>query len=170
MDAYTGEIRMFAGNYAPQNWMLCDGSLLNITQYSPLYSLIGTIYGGNGSTNFALPDLRGRVPVHAGQLSGSSFNLGQSSGAEHVVLGQSNLPAHTHNMQGLNVAADANDPTNRVAANANIYAQNPDASTIAAFDSHTVQADGGTQNHENMMQFQVINYIICVNGEYPPRD
>jgi microcystin-dependent protein len=170
MDAYVGEIRLFAGSYAPTNWAICDGSVLNINSNPTLYSLLGTTYGGDGSTTFALPDLRGRVPVHFGQLSGGSYyNIGQKSGSEIAALSQTNLPSHSHTLSGANVTGNLDNPSGNVLANTNAYVVNPDPTTIAAMDANSVTQPGGNSAHNNVMPFQVLNYIICAQGLFPPR-
>jgi microcystin-dependent protein len=171
MDAYVGEIRLFAGSYAPTNWAICDGSVLNINSNPTLYSLLGTTYGGDGSTTFALPDLRGRVPVHFGQLTGGSYyNIGQKSGTETAALSQTNLPSHSHTLSGGNVTGNLDNPSGNVLANTNAYVVNPATNTIAAMDSNSITQPGGNSAHNNVMPFQVLNYIICTQGLYPPRN
>jgi len=170
MDPYIGEIRLFAGNYAPVNWALCDGSVLNISANPTLYSLLGTTYGGDGTTTFALPDLRGRVPVHFGQLSGGSYySIGNRSGSETHTLSQNELPSHSHVLSGANVGATLDTPSGNVMANAGAYVVNPDPTSIAAMAPNSVTQTGGAAAHDNMMPFQVLNYIICTQGLYPPR-
>lgn len=170
MDAYIGEIRLFAGSYAPVNWALCDGSVLNIMANPTLYNVIGTIYGGDGYTTFALPDLRGRVPVHFGQLSGGSYyNIGSKAGSETHTLIQNELPSHSHALSGANVPTTLDTPSGNVLANASAYVVNPDPTTITAMAPNSVTQTGGNAAHNNTMPFQVLNYIICTQGLYPPR-
>jgi len=171
MDAYVGEIRLFAGSYAPTNWAFCDGSVLNISSNPTLYSLLGTTYGGDGTTTFALPDLRGRVPVHFGQLTGGSYyTLGNQGGSETHTLTLNELPSHSHTLSGENVAGNLDNPSGNVLANTNAYVVNPNSTTIAAMDANSINQPGGYGAHDNVMPFQVLNYIICTQGMFPPRN
>jgi len=162
---YIGEIRIFAGNFAPVDWALCDGSLLAIAQYSALFNLIGTTYGGDGVSTFALPDLRGRVPIHQGtDRQGFTYVLGQPGGVETVTLSTAQLPSHTH-------AAAANDGTSGTPMDywsgwtGGQYSVSAPAQTMspAAVSNST----GGSSPHDNMIPFQVINFIIALYGIYP---
>jgi len=166
MDPFLGEIRMFGGNFAPVGWATCDGQILSIAQNTALFSLLGTTYGGNGQTTFALPDLRGRVSVH----QGGSFVLGQTGGSETVTLTTTNLPAHTHaaNAAAAGTALSpaghywAADPGENVAP----YAAAPDGKVMSGAAIHT---QGGSQPHENMQPFLAITFIIALSGVYPSR-
>jgi len=174
-DPFVGEIKMFAGNFAPRGFALCDGQLLAVNQNNALFSLLGTTYGGNGRTTFALPDLRGRVPIHEGKGQGlSSRALGSKSGSETETVTVSQLPAHTHMMQGSTGAAADSSPDDNVpatAAGANLYIQSPAAAEIVAMDSDAVVvSSGGNQTHKNIMPFQCINFIIALFGIYPSRN
>lgn len=168
-EAYVGEIRTFAGNYAPQGWALCDGSLLNISENEALYSLISTTYGGDGRTTFALPDLRGRVPVHMGlnTMTGTSFPLGQKAGTETVTLTTAQLPEHTHTVNASS-SGTMYIPTNAIwaASNGLQYSTNNPDGTMSATATSAV---GGNQPHNNMMPFLTVSYIICLYGTYPTR-
>ncbi len=169
-EPFVGEIRMFAGNFAPQGWAFCDGQLLAINQNDALFSLFGTIYGGDGRTTFGLPDLRGRVPIHAGQGPGlSERRLGSKGGAEKVTLTTNQLPSHTHAVKGTNDIADAADPTNAVPAQSttvDLYA--PVAPTVD-FNPAAVPNVGGSQSHTNVMPFLCVNFIVALFGVYPSR-
>ena len=166
-EPYTGEIRMFAGNFAPTGWAVCNGDILSIADNTTLFALIGTTYGGDGETTFALPDLRGRVPVHQGSLSGASYPLGQILGSEQVVLTAQTLPAHSHPLVASINAATAPSPAN------NLIAKSPQ---IALF-TNEVQAPGdplnailpvgGSQPHENCQPFVCVNFIISLFGQFP---
>ncbi|KEF37648.1 microcystin-dependent protein [Schinkia azotoformans MEV2011] len=194
MDSYIGMIMPWALNWAPVDWLPCDGRALPIQQYAALYSLIGITYGGNGTTNFNLPDLRGRVPVGMGQqLGGSNFVIGKVGGLETTTLTANQLPPHVHTFSGsvnVNVGAPANSgepTTNTPAANtclskandstggeANIYNTNPPTMMTAIMNSTaTVSGNTGAVGSglpfNNIQPYQVINYIICVNGLYPQR-
>ncbi|MDN4163326.1 phage tail protein [Nocardioides abyssi] len=165
---YLGEIRMFAGNFAPQGFELCDGRLLPISEHDALYALLGTTYGGNGETTFGLPDLRGRLPVHQGTGTGlSPRTLGQAYGTEQVTVTTAQLPAHHHAM----TAATAATSTSPVGALPGVpvggaaYAE-PSA---AAHTLHaaTVTSAGGTQPHDNRMPTLAITFIIATAGLFP---
>jgi microcystin-dependent protein len=166
-DQYVGEIRMFAGNYAPEGWAFCDGSTLPINGYEALYSLIGTTYGGDGQTNFKLPDLRGRIPVHQGQSqSGIVYAMGQQSGTETVTLTSAQIPAHTHPVNAQSATGTTNSPNNAFWAGNTIkqYAQSaPDGMMSAS----AITTAGGSQSHDNMMPYLAVSFIIAVNGLYP---
>lgn len=179
-EQYISEIRAFACNFAPQGWMFCDGQLLPISQYSSLFALLGTTYGGDGRTTFALPDLRGRTPVHMGQGPGlSARKLGAKSGAETMTLKQQHLPTHNHSVT---VGVECVEGTgNSNTASGNVWAKDagPAAVTYSsetpdgqmASDAVTVsQADVGNDTPFGIMQpFQVINYCIAVTGIFPSR-
>jgi microcystin-dependent protein len=162
---YVGEIRMFGGNFAPAGWAFCDGSLLAIAENDTLFNLIGTTYGGDGQSTFALPDLRSRVPVH----QGPSFVLGQVGGEESVTLTVNQIPAHTHVATCYPVAGNSADPTGKRWASSadtsiNPYAVPPGDSTMAA---QAIGIDGGSQPHDNMLPFLVISFIISLFGVFP---
>lgn len=167
MDAYIGEIRMFAGDYAPVGWALCDGSLINIVDNEVLFYLLGTTYGGNGVTNFALPDLRGRLPLGQGQGPGRSVRpLGQSFGSETVRLSQAELPQHTHTIQ---TGGDASTslPQGAIpgAVAFNQYATA--ASNPAVMAPAAVSRAGNDGVHNNVMAGTCINFIISLVGAFP---
>jgi microcystin-dependent protein len=155
-----GNIILFAGTYAPAGWAFCDGSSLNIGEYSPLFSLIGTTYGGDGSVNFNLPDLRGRAPIHQDQ----SFPIGQVGGSEQVTLLSSQLPVHTHTL-GSNQTATTVSPTANPPAVAAINTYNP--ATTGTMAAGSVGAFGANEPHENRQPSLVLNYIIALEGIYP---
>ncbi len=175
MDPYTGEIRIFAGNYAPVDWQLCDGSALPVNDYQALFSLIGTYYGGDGVNTFKVPDLRGRLAISQGQGPGLSARaLGQQGGTELAALDASSMAAHTH---ALNTAgANANTPTagpgvtfaNTVSPNT-MYVNDgaTPAPTTANPAANTIAVAGAGQTHDNIMPCMAFNYIICLNGIYP---
>lgn len=178
-DAYVGEIRLFAGSYAPDGWHLCDGTVLTVQGNEALFSLIGATYGGNGSTNFALPDLRGRVPIHMGQGTGlTNRAIGQTGGAETVALTTAQLPTHTHNLVASSSPATSTTPggtlglaTTTTSGWGLYYAGNtPTADVqIAPMASTAVGVTGNSQPHANMMPSLVLTYIICLLGTYPTR-
>lgn len=160
---FIGEIRMFAGNFAPSGWMFCEGQLLPISGNDALFSLIGTYYGGDGQTTFALPDLRGRAPVHVGP----NTQLAQMGGVENVTLTVAQIPAHSH-VAGASVANGvSDDPTGRVPArNA---AGVPQYGTVAdtSLAAGALLSTGGSQAHSNMQPYLAVNFIISLFGVYP---
>ena len=159
---FIGEIRMFAGNFAPVGWAFCNGALIPISENDALFNLIGTTYGGDGQTTFALPDLQSRVPVHVGP----GFVLGQSGGAESVTLTVSQIPAHSHVPQAFDAQGNQSNPAGNVWAQStlNNYDSNaPSASMNAAACGST----GGSQPHDNMIPFLVINFILSLFGVFP---
>jgi microcystin-dependent protein len=170
-EPFVGEIRMFAGSFAPRGWAFCDGQLLAVSQNDALFSLLGTIYGGDGRTTFGLPDMRGRIPVHAGFGPGlSSRQLGARGGAENVTLTVNQLPSHGHAMQASTNPADSGYPAGRVVANTDplpIY--NANAADTPAAGTQTGE-EGGSQDHTNIMPFLCINFIIALIGIYPSRN
>ena len=164
---YVGEIRLFAGNFAPAGWMFCDGSLLSIAQNTTLFQLIGTTYGGDGVQTFGLPDLRSRVPIHMGQGVGlSNYVLGQNGGSETVTLTASQIPAHTHVLNANSNHGTAVTPTN------NVWAGSADFSQYAAGPNGTMSPGavglaGSSQPHDNMLPYLGINFIISLFGIFP---
>jgi microcystin-dependent protein len=161
-EPFIGEIRQFAGNFAPQGWALCTGQLLPISDNDALFSLIGTTYGGDGQTNFALPDLQGRVPIHVG----SGAMLGQFGGSETVTLNQTQLPSHTH-MVGSSSVGGSDNPAGNVWAKAQTVTPYSPAPGNATMNGAAISITGGNQLHENRIPFVAVNYIISLNGIYP---
>jgi microcystin-dependent protein len=168
---FIGNIIMFGGSFAPVDWAFCDGSLMSIAEYSTLYNLIGTTYGGDGQSTFALPDLRGRIPLNQGQGQGSGFSaysLGQVAGVESVSLLPANLPAHTHGVTCNSGAANALDPTNNFLAQQSgllEYSTANTANSVMKANALTNSPGGGA--HDNIMPSMALNYIIALNGIYP---
>jgi microcystin-dependent protein len=165
---YVGEIRIFAGNFNPSGWMFCEGQLLPISENETLFQLIGTTYGGDGESTFALPDLRGRIPLHFGTGGGSTFQLAESSGVESVTLTTQQIPIHTHAMQCNNAAGNSTDPANSIGA----FADLAQYSTLAAntqMGNPATSSDptGGSQPHENFMPYLCVNFIISLFGIFP---
>ncbi|WP_411345857.1 phage tail protein [Paenibacillus sp. WLX1005] len=170
-EAFTGEIRMFAGTYAPENWAFCNGQLLNIAGNEALFSLIGTTYGGDGRTTFGLPDLRGRVPLHIGTYAGNTYTLGQKSGTETVTLQTGELPSHTHPVIATSDPATSANPAGNTWAttSTNLYS-NAAAIAPSVMDPSAISSVGGSQLHDNMMPSLTISFIINVSqGTFPPR-
>ena len=171
-DPFLGEIRLFPYNFAPRGWAFCNGQIMAISQNTALFSLLGTTYGGNGTTNFALPDLRGRVAVSSGQGPGlSSYVLGQQSGSENTTLLQAQMPAHSHTVSPAanDAAASVTRPGGAVMARVStaIYAGAGDGSTTMA--ASTTSNTGGNQPHTNIQPLLVLNYCIALQGIFPSR-
>ncbi len=172
-EPFIGEIRMFGGNFAPRGWALCDGQLLRIADNSALFSLLGTIYGGDGRTTFGLPDLRGRVPVHMGQGPGmTNRRIGQRAGAETVTLSTAELPSHTHAMGASSQAGTSAGPAAAVPAAVGLTAQysTAGASPGNEMNAAAIGAAGGGQAHTNVQPFQCVNFIIALTGLFPSRN
>lgn len=170
-EPFIGEIKMFSGNFAPRGWAFCDGQLLAINSNTALYSILGTIYGGDGRTTFALPDLRGRMAIHAGSGPGLSLRrLGEKSGQETVTLNILEIPFHNHSQTVSTDSGDTAVPTGNLLANTG--GRDPDYKTPAG--ANTAQNStgnvGGNQSHNNMPPYQVVNYIIALQGIFPSRD
>ncbi|HZP68108.1 MAG TPA: tail fiber protein [Rudaea sp.] len=161
---YVGEIRMFAGNFAPAGWMFCDGQLLPISEYETLFNLIGTTYGGDGQSTFALPDLRGRVPIHFG----NGFTLAQTGGVETVTLTVSQIPAHSHPFLATSGTANQTSPSNNLLAQAlggpTLYDSQTPNSPLSGL---AVTATGGSQPHDNLQPFLCVDFIISLFGIFP---
>ena len=171
-EPFVGEIRMFAGNFAPRGWAFCEGQLLAVSQNDALFSLLGTIYGGDGRTTFGLPELRGRIPIHAGTGAGlSPRRLGAKAGAEEVTLITNQIPPHAHTVRGTNDAADASTPIGNVPAQSSavdLYVADAPVATNA-FAAGAVPNTGGSRDHTNLMPFLCVNFIIALFGIYPSR-
>jgi len=160
---YVGEIRLFAGNFAPAGWMFCDGQLLPISEHETLFNLIGTTYGGDGQSTFALPNLQSRVPIHFG----NGFILAQTGGVESVTLTQSQIPAHAHSFMASADPANSPNPAAHVlgeAVSTTPYFAGPPAVGLAP---QSILPVGGSQPHDNMQPFQCIHYIISLFGIFP---
>jgi microcystin-dependent protein len=174
MNPYLGEIRIFSGNFAPKGWAMCNGQLLSIQSNTALFSLLGTYYGGNGTTTFALPDLRGRLPVHQGQGQGlSPYNIGQIGGNESVTLITQQLPRHNHNVGSFNGPGNSQHPSN--ANLASTTDANDKMYTSAASDGTTLNTaamtfNGNSQPHNNLQPYLCMTFIIATVGIYPPRN
>jgi microcystin-dependent protein len=168
-EPFVGEIRMFAGTFAPRGWAFCDGQLLAVSQNDALFSLFGTIYGGDGRTTFSLPDLRGRIPIHAGTGPGlSPRRLGAKGGSESITVTVEQLPSHTHSWH-----ASADLASTRDTANAVLAQSVPDVYTSRRADIHldasTVGNTGGSRSHPNVMPFLCVHFIVALFGIYPSR-
>jgi microcystin-dependent protein len=162
---YVGEIRMFAGNFAPAGWMFCEGQLLPISENETLFNLIGTTYGGDGQVTFALPDLRGRVPLHMG----SGFTLAETGGVETVTLTIPQIPAHTHPMLGSTNTASSNSATNNLGGRVTIAGVFPYGTDgpFGPLNAAAVSAIGGSQPHNNFQPYLCVNFILSLFGIFP---
>lgn len=168
-EPYVGEIRLFAGNFAPVGWAFCDGSMLSIAENEVLFNLIGTTYGGDGQTTFALPDMRGRVPLHQGTgLNLSPRVMGQSAGVEQVTLSAAQLPSHNHQLNATTNAASAGSGVagslTGAATATNFYGVTPGGGALA---SQAMLTSGGGQPHNNLAPFLGLNFIISLFGIFP---
>jgi len=164
---------MFASNFAPRGWALCDGQMLAINQNEALFSLLGTIYGGDGRTTFGLPDMRGRLPLHAGSGPDlSTRTIGQRVGQETANVSVNQLPAHSHDVLVSNATGTQNAPVGAfLASSPNVRLFRPQASTGVTLAAGTIgQSPGGSQFHNNVMPFQCLNFIIALVGIYPSRN
>lgn len=172
-ECFVGEIRMFGGNYAPVQWAMCEGQFLPISQNDALFSLLGTIYGGDGVNTFALPDLRGRVPIHMGQGPGLSTRvIGQSFGSENVTLTGQNLPNHTHALNAASGDGTSNNPAGNIlgAGTNTVQVYNSAVTAPVSMNGAAVGTTGGSQAHSNLMPTQCVNFIIALYGIYPSRN
>ncbi len=169
-EPFIGEIRMFAGNFAPRGNSFCDGQLLAISQNEALFSLLGTIYGGDGRTTFGLPDLRGRIGIHQGTGPGlSPRQLGSKAGTEKETITEAQLPSHTHTMQGSSIIADQPSPQGQVVARATLFDLYRSGAPGADMSPDAVTAVGGGQSHNNLMPFLCIHFIVALFGVFPSR-
>ncbi|MBP2312714.1 phage tail protein [Azospirillum soli] len=177
-EPYVGEIRLFAGNFAPNGWHLCDGSLLAIPQYELLYALLGTTYGGDGRTTFGLPDLRGRLPIGTGSANGdpnqggtSAYTLGQTGGATTVTLTEAQLPSHTHLLTATSTPATQTSPVGGILAdptdNFNSYIPYSSTGVMRVMANNSLLPAGGNAPHNNVMPTMPLTYIIALVGLYP---
>lgn len=162
---YVGEIRMFAGNFAPAGWMFCEGQLLPISENETLFQLIGTTYGGDGESTFALPDLRGRIPIH----QGNSFILAETGGAEEITLTVNQIPAHSHPALGTTNTASATVPTGNVPARLTVAAVFPYGTDNppTGLSPQAIGPVGGSQPHTNFQPYLCVDFIISLFGIFP---
>ena len=178
-EPFIGNVIIFSGNFAPVGWAFCQGQQLQVAQHNALFNLIGTTYGSDGPGNFALPDLRGRVPVHMGQGPGSNYQIGEAAGVESVTLTQQQLPSHPHTVQvRTGVAGNTSAPSNssvladefQSQANAAfVYAPISNLNQVS-LATQTIGLAGGSQPHENRQLFLTLNFIIALEGVFPSRN
>ncbi|HXG95064.1 MAG TPA: tail fiber protein [Blastocatellia bacterium] len=167
-DPFVAEIRIFPFNFAPQGWAFCDGQILPISQNTALFSLLGTTYGGDGKSNFALPDLQGRAPMHPGQGPGLSLHdLGETGGSETVTLLESEIPSHSHGVSMSVRPADNLDPGGLALGTGNNVYVAP--GNQVSFSGNALAPAGGDQPHNNMQPYLTLNFCIALQGVFPPR-
>ncbi len=172
-EPFLAEIRIVGFNFAPRGWAFCDGQILPINQNQSLYSLLGTTYGGDGRTSFALPDMRGRTPIHVDTSGGSSHILGQKSGAEQHALSANEMPSHNHTAMASEIGADSSSPEDNVLAAATvdekIYHDTAGVPQVRMANDLITSA-GGSQQHENMQPYLTVNFCIALQGLFPSRN
>jgi microcystin-dependent protein len=172
MDPFVAEIRIFPFNFAPKGWAFCDGQLLPLSQNTALFSLLGTTYGGDGKSNFALPNMQGNAPMHPGQGPGLSLHdLGETGGSETVTLLESEIPSHSHGLSASVRTATVRSPGGQLFATGdgiNMYAPASGA-PLVQLSGNAVAPAGGDQPHNNMMPYLTLNFNIALQGVYPPR-
>ena len=168
---FVAEIRIFPFNFAPKGWAFCDGQILPISQNTALFSLLGTTYGGDGKSTFALPNIQGSAPMHPGQGPGLSLHdLGETGGSQTVTLLSSEMPAHSHTMNAANIPSDQADPTGRAmgrSVNASAYVTG--SPTLVQMDFNALTPTGGSQPHNNMQPYLTLNFCIALQGVFPAR-
>ena len=172
MDPFVAEIRIFPFNFAPKGWAFCDGQILPLSQNTALFSLLGTTYGGDGRSNFALPNLQGSAPMHPGQGPGLSLHdLGETGGSETVTLLQSEIPAHTHAQMAQGGTGTKSTPANnsfaRVSAATPYFP--PAGAPLVSMSGQVIATAGGDQPHNNMMPYLTLSFCIALQGVFPPR-
>jgi microcystin-dependent protein len=173
MDPFVAEIRIFPFNFAPKGWAFCDGQIMPISQNTALFSLLGTTYGGDGKSTFALPDMQGNVPMHPGQGPGLSLHdLGETGGSETVSLLESEIPAHAHTLMASGTASSKPNPSGnalaRVQSGATPYVP-PAGAPLTPFSDQALAPAGGDQPHNNMQPYLTLNFCIALQGVFPPR-
>lgn len=170
---FLAEIRIFPFNFAPKGWAFCDGQLLPLSQNTALFSLLGTTYGGDGKSNFALPNMQGNAPMHPGQGPGLSLHdLGETGGEDTVTLLESEIPSHSHSLMTFGGQASGHDPGPTVSIARSIGIDPYSATTnsgVVAMSGNTVAPAGGDQPHNNLMPYLTLNFCIALQGVYPPR-
>jgi len=170
MDPFVAEIRIFPFNFAPKGWAFCDGQILPLSQNTALFSLLGTTYGGDGKSNFALPNMQGNAPMHPGQGSGLSLHdLGETGGSDTVTLLESEIPQHSHALQALAPPPNRTSPVGNSFARASAGTPYGTTTTPVAMSDDTVAPSGGDQSHNNLMPYLALNFCIALQGVYPSR-
>jgi len=170
MDPFVAEIRIFPFNFPPKGWTFCNGQLLPLSQNTALFSLLGTTYGGDGKSNFALPDLQGRTPMHPGQGPGLSLHdLGESSGTETVTLIDSEIPSHIHNLMVTSLNSQSTNPSNTNLGRGNPVKVYLNSNPTTNMGLNAIATTGGNLPHNNMMPYLTMNFCIALQGVFPPR-
>jgi len=178
-EPYIGEICCFGFNFAPRNWAKCNGQLMSIAENEALFAIIGTIYGGDGVTTFALPNLQGRIPMHWGTSPGLNTMIGQPLGTSTVTLSVQQIPQHNHGMTSVSIPPDGTSQRTAIATNAafisgsrpfNLPWQSPAQSVTSAFSPKAISNNGGSQAHENMQPYLTLNFCISLFGVFPSRN
>jgi len=175
-EPFVGEIRAFGFNFAPRGWAMCNGQILSIAQNTALFSLIGTFYGGNGTSNFALPNLEGQVAVHQGQGPGlSDYVLGEQGGVDSVTLFDSEIPSHSHNALAVAAKGTSAEPTDgfwaeAAAARGSVPSYSDQTASPVSLNPSAIGTGGGSQPHENRPPLLVVNFCIALQGVYPARN
>jgi microcystin-dependent protein len=165
-EPFLSEIRIFSFNFPPKGWAFCNGQLLPINQNQALFALLGTTYGGNGQTTFALPNLQGKAPIH----SGAGHTLGETGGSSSVTLTQQQMPQHLHFMQGTSQDASGPVPSGGLLAKANNMYESPNSGNLTTLNPGSVSNVGGSQPHNNLMPYLVLNFCIALQGIFPSRN
>jgi microcystin-dependent protein len=169
-DPFVAEIRIFPFNFAPKGWAWCDGQLMPLSQNTALFSLLGTTYGGDGKSNFALPDLQGRAPMHPGQGPGLSLHdLGETGGSETVTLLESEIPAHSHGLTAVEDDGTFKTPAGMFLGGGNAMYINPNQAVNTTLAGESLAPAGGDQPHNNMMPYLTFYFCIALQGVFPPR-
>ena len=163
---YIGEVKVISFNFAPKGWALCNGQLLPINQNQPLFSILGTTYGGDGRTTFGLPDLRSRVPIY----QGNGFVLGERGGEESHTLTMQEMTAHNHFVQGSQTAANQDNPAGNILATANFQLYTTATGSLTPLDPSTILNNGGGQPHTNIQPYLALNFVIALQGVFPSRN
>lgn len=169
-EPFLAEVRIVGFNFAPRGWAFCDGQILPINQNQSLYSLLGTTYGGDGRTSFALPDMRGRVPIHIGSSNGTSHREGQKGGEETHTLSAAEMPQHDHVLQASATDANQGPPTGHVLARSTTPEAYRDTTSMVNMATESVTNVGGGQAHENMQPYLALNFCIALRGLFPSRN
>lgn len=170
MEPFIGQIQLFGFNFAPRGWAFCEGQLLAISQYTALFSLLGTTYGGDGRTTFGLPDLRGRVPIGPGTGPGlSTYRWGQKGGQERVTLNINEIPSHTHTMMATTVAGSSSNPSGMLLAETGALDKEYGTGALTAMNNQAIGQMGGNQPHNILQPYLAVYYCIALVGVFPSR-